>query len=216
MSDIELMEKYNLSARGINRLFNRLVERGDIEQSELDARAMALRWGEVAFVRSEGRNPEPIDDRDDEVPSGRARFEEFVENHKVILAAVLGAIAGIVFTVTSMTVVIGPKRALELIGLRPEKAEAAATLQDPLNVLAEQIIAILESLARGDPGSLSSSDRVRSSRYEECLRDCDNQYSGSDDFDQAVRVDCRKKCVVLYSERMRKIRELYHGSGLRP
>lgn len=50
MTDQALMEKYNLSTKGLNSLFRKLVSAGEIDQDELDARKNVLEWAEIAFV----------------------------------------------------------------------------------------------------------------------------------------------------------------------
>jgi hypothetical protein len=50
MTDQAVMEKYNLSTRGLNSLFKKLVSAGEIDQDELDARKNVLEWAEIAFV----------------------------------------------------------------------------------------------------------------------------------------------------------------------
>ncbi len=50
MTDQAVMEKYNLSTRGLNSLFKKLVSAGEIDRDELDARKNVLEWAEIAFV----------------------------------------------------------------------------------------------------------------------------------------------------------------------
>lgn len=50
MSDQAIMEKYNLSTRGLDSLFRKLAAAREIDQDELDTRRNVLEWAEIAFV----------------------------------------------------------------------------------------------------------------------------------------------------------------------
>lgn len=211
MSDLELMGKYNLSSRGLDRLFRRLVHRGDIGYSELEERRLALQWAEIAFLGPEGSSPEPLDEIDTEPLSVSARIEEWRERNRAYIAAALGVIAGIVLCSAFVVIRLGTDGALNLVAGHQTSRERIPSVGDPLTNLANQMIIILDSVTREDTASASSLlNQEEPGRYGECLRGCDRQYSRRDDIDNALWIQCRKSCVLLHSDRMRRIRELYH------
>lgn len=210
MSDLELMDKYNVSSRGLHRLFQRLARRGDIQQAELDERRLAFPWAEIAFVASEETTPESLEELDTKPPSLASRLREWRDRHMAPIAAALGAIGGILFCIAFALIRVGTDTTVKIVLGQQKTVERAASGEDPLPRLADQMITILESVARGDSALAHSSRNNEVPEYDNCLRECDRDRSRDDDGDRAVLVNCRKRCVVLYSERMKRIRELYH------
>lgn len=210
MSDLELMDKYNVSSRGLRRLFQRLVSRGDIEQAELDQRRLAFSWAEITFVASEEATPESLEEIDTESPSPASRLREWRHRNRVPIAAALGAIGGILFCLAVALIRMGTDTTANIVLGHQKTAESAGSSEDTLPGLADQMITVLESVARGDHALAHSSRNNEVSEYDDCLRECDKDLSHGDDGDRAILINCRKRCVVMYSERMRRIRELYH------
>lgn len=213
MNDIELMNKYNLSARGVDRLLRRLVKRGDIDADELKERKKHFYWADLAFVGSDGRSVEPLNDADMDNGSDESTFREFLEVHKVGIAAGLGALAGMLGTVLFVLSVAGVDTTRALVfGPRAPGPDAVGR-SDPLGDATQQMISALESIARGDRTDDQSEKSTRSRAYEKCLLDCDRDHAADDPAEKVLWLNCRKSCVVRYSKRLRKIRELYHGSA---
>lgn len=213
MSDIELMDKYNISAKGLDRLFRKLVSRGDVEQSELDERKKAFQWSDLAFVRSNGHSVEAVLDAEDGPEHRMSALPELWEQHRVAIAAALGALGGVIGTLIVMLMLMGVDQALQLIGRAPPAQVSAVTVPDSLDAVTKQMTTVLESIARGEQGTKDPAKETGSQQYEECLKRCDSRFSGGDAADRALWVNCRKNCVLRYSERMKKIRELYYRSG---
>ena len=67
MSDGELMQKYNISARGLQSLFRKLLAASLISRRELTARRNSPRQAEIAFAKDSARASE------DAVPLGGTR-----------------------------------------------------------------------------------------------------------------------------------------------
>jgi predicted transcriptional regulator len=210
MSDIELMNKYNLSARGLDRLLRRLVKRGDIEQSELEERKKSFYWADVAFVKSNGQSVEPLDDRDFEGMPEESAFGEFLEEHKVGISACLGAIGGMLATVILIVSVTGVERTQEMVFGTTMPLTVRGGDQEGLDVATDQVIAALESIARNEPMPKDKNPDAKSPEYAKCLADCDREFSRGDGSNKALWFNCRKGCVIRHSSRMKRIRELYH------
>ena len=215
MSDIDLMNEYNLSARGIDRLLRRLVKRGDIAREELERRKKSFYWADLAFVPSDGRSVEPLNEEDlDGVPD-EAGFREFIEVHKVGIAACLGALGGVLATIAFSLCVAGMDTTRSLIFGTGAPQSLAGHSVDPLDNATQQVIFALESIARGDRISEKVGTDARSSEYTKCLSDCDREFPGTNPEDRVLWLNCRKGCVVRYSKRMQELRNLYHGARRR-
>jgi hypothetical protein len=212
LSDLELMEKYGISSRGLDRLFELLVRRGHIAQTELDERKRSFQWADIAFVRSDGVLPEPIVESETRpLPAGE-RFREWATSHQVALAAALGLLGGVALSFAFLVARVGTDRTVELLW-SPDHYVAAARSADPLTRAADQMVTILEAVARGEPGPKGSTHGEEQTKYDQCLKECDRDHPPDDEVDRVMRIACRKKCVLLYSERMRRVRELYHSPG---
>lgn len=209
MSDIELMDHYNLSARGLDRLLKRLVRRGDIVAEDLKERKRAFHWAEIAFVKTEGQSPETLDEDSGENDDGAVR--EFAEEHKVVISGLLGALCGMLLTVVFIVSLAGSEATWGLLTGPKHVASTAGGSGDPLDDAAQQVISTLEAIASGAGPEDTSESGPQSPEYERCLKNCDSDHSGDDDADKILRVSCRKDCVARYSKRLKAIRELYHG-----
>ncbi len=62
MSDIELMQKYDVSAQGLESLFSKLIAASQISPRELDERKRRFRWSEIGFEKNSAGNGEPLDE----------------------------------------------------------------------------------------------------------------------------------------------------------
>lgn len=71
MSDLELMRKFSLSAKGIDKLFKKLVHAGHLDRQELEQRAYASQMFQVAEL---DELPEPV------VPKPRVKAAEAVRD----------------------------------------------------------------------------------------------------------------------------------------
>jgi hypothetical protein len=172
MSDVELMNKYNLSARGLDRLLRRLVKRGDMVQSELDERKKSFYWAEVAFVKSNGRSVEPLDD---------TRFRRYAGG--VGLRGIPGGAQGGHFRVPGsrrrdarnrdsyLVSVAGVERTTRN-GLWHRRClgQPEGGIRRGLDVATDQVIAALESIARNEPMPKDTNPDAKSPEYAEVSR----------------------------------------------
>lgn len=209
MSDIDLMDQYNLSALGLERLLRKLVRRGDIAEDYLEERKRAFHWADIAFVKSEGQSPETLDDRGFDLGANHIGFREFVEEYKVVLSALLGALGGMLFTAVLLVSLAGLDTTRNLV-MGAKTSASADGPPDTLDAAAQNMVSTLESIARGDPGTSSSDPEKRSPQYEQCMKDCDKDHADGDDAEKVLWIECRKSCVAQHSKRLKAIRELYH------
>lgn len=214
MSDIELMDRYNVSARGLDRLFRKLMQRGDIDREDLEQRKRAFHWADIAYVRSEGQSPESLEEEDLEADDDRTGFRDFPAEHKVLISALLGALCGILLTALFFVSVAGWEKTRDLAAGPKSVAPLMDGSPDPLDAAVQQMISTLESIARGDDPPGNADGGERSPQYEQCLKDCDRDHTRGDDAERALWVNCRKSCVALHSKRLREIRSLYQRPAL--
>lgn len=210
MSDIELMHKYDVSAKGLENLFTKLIAAGQIPARELDERNRRFKGSEFAFDKdSEGAVPfgESLDaPHDYELQRSR---QPFLHDHRVFAAALVGAFIGMVLVVVLMILAVGIDN---LFYYRNDPLKKAASLQaanEALFLQAQEMISVLEAIARreavaGSPQKSSVSD------YEKCMKDCESSYKTEDALEKAFIINCKKECLSSHSDRFRKIRELYH------
>ncbi len=216
LSDIEIMDHYNLSARGLDRLLKRLVRRGDIAAEDLAERKRAFHWADIAFVKSEGRPPETLEEENGDIEDDPSVFREFLEEHKVVISAMLGALCGMLLTLVLLVSLAGLERTWSVVSGPKHVASTGDGPGDPLDEAAQQVISTLEAIAVGAGPAETSESGLRSPEYERCLKNCDNDHAGGDDADKVLWINCRKNCVARYSKRLKAIRELYHSPAFRP
>ncbi len=214
MSDIELMDQYNLSSRGLHRLLGRLVTRGDISEDDLEQRKRAFQWVDIAFVRSNGQSPETLDEKDLDAEVNHTAIRAFLGDRKVIISGVLGALCGVLASAVFLVSFVGLENARKILQGPNRVTSTADGSVDRLDDAAKQVISTLESIARRDPGTINSDSGNQSPEYEMCMKNCDKDYAGGDDADKVIWINCRKNCVARHSKRLREIRALYHRPAL--
>lgn len=206
MSDTELMEKYNLSARGLENLFRKLTDAGAATLSDFSSR------------RAAGRRRSPIPVGEYDFPADDSQHHRWLrvksrERLRMVFAAIAGLVGGVVLIGTIL--VLGYKvNYLSARTQRVEHSELETTVK-ALQEQAEEMIAILEEIIQHPPTSalsgIASSESV-AEEYRECLENCEKSLPGSDDMDKALVLNCKKGCIGKYSERTRKIRERFYGT----
>lgn len=210
MSDSELMQKYNISAKGLRSLFGKLLAASLISRRELAARRDSRRRAESALVKDADLPLEhvPPERSANRLPSFIVRL---LREHRVFAAAVLGACAGVVLSAALLFVVEGLDGSLW--NRRDPRKEALQAANEALFTQAQEMVSVLEAIARGDAAAASpagpraGSDR---SECEKCMKKCEENIKVDDDVDKAVVINCKRECLAAHSERFRKIREMYH------
>ena len=211
VSDARMMEKYNISVKGLESLFRKLVAAGEITQAEIDKRELNDPWREPEFEPVREFADEDLREEPIETPSRPSRFGRIVQDYKVYLAAAVGALAGMAFVLIVLLMVngLGPLS-------RQESAKAVSHFEiaaEALQKQAEELIAVLEDIVRRE-GVIEPSGETpggsQASEYQRCIQDCEMSHLGADASNKVFLVNCRRECLAMYSERFRKIREKYH------
>jgi hypothetical protein len=210
MSDIELMEKYNISARGLESLFSKLIEAGEIDRAELESRRHAEGWAEIAFASGTDQSEAFSEDGSAENLEKRAWFRRLSERNKVLIAGLAGAVVGalavtavsFVFKVISQsedTFVFHPTRKTSVY--LPGKGA-----QDQLN----NVIPMLKDI-REYEGVGTADAHFSRTAYEDCLKRCESEFDPIDQMEREIFFNCKRSCLYEHSEQIRKIRQRYHA-----
>jgi DNA-binding Lrp family transcriptional regulator len=210
MSDIELMEKYNVSARGLDSLFKKLIEAGQIDRFELESRKYGMEWGEIAFA-SGTDPPEQIPHEDSsEHLEKRAWFTELTERHRVLLAGITGAIIGglAVGAVYLLSTEAGQSENVYVSP--PARATSVNPSEEGVRDGTQEVIRILKDIHTYDDGGRVSA-YTAPSPYEECLKRCEGEFDPRDQMERGLFFNCKKSCLQEHSERFRKIRHRYYA-----
>lgn len=212
LSEATLMEKYKLSARGLESLFSKLAAAGHIKQAELDAKRRSFDSTDLAFMEGLDRAPEPESNSGSNVSGGVSRIARLVEDYKIHLAAVAGALVGMLALAAFLLMMNGIDRPL----FRASRSSGipADVAGNALQREARETIKILEAIERNAYAGLDPESVSTVSAYRECLRSCEDGFEGIGMADRGEAANCRKSCIHQYSERFRAIRERYYGSAL--
>ncbi|MFC1836738.1 hypothetical protein ACFL2Q_18770, partial [Thermodesulfobacteriota bacterium] len=216
VTDEDMMEKYSLSAKGLSSLFRKLVAAQEIDQSELDTRKLSFEWAELAFppisdaTEGNGGDPAPLQAtgvlRESVTvsrPSSKAgRYVAFV-------AVFLG---GMLFVSVCFWM-------LGLIGGGKSTSSSGAIVDrvlpgDTLNRQVDRNIKILKAIGHKPPiqeSPLTSDSPSRRSALEECLEDCRKDFVTAEGPDEGLLVNCRRECIGLHHERVRRMRQRYQA-----
>jgi len=211
MSDLAIMAKYNISARGLDSLSSKLVKAGEILQIELDSRRLALGWAEDAFIDPSRYSPTTPEQDGSDSDDGSDLPEPENGRGRLYWTAGLGAIAGMALLAAILVMTHGVNGSLNGPVTPPSAQPASRAGGQSLQTQADHVIRTLDAIAHDEQTKSASGEADTRKEYEECIRRCKRDYGREQDPDPALLVNCRKECVTLYGERVKKIRELYHG-----
>ncbi|AFM27708.1 hypothetical protein [Desulfomonile tiedjei] len=205
-SDILLMQKYNLSAKGLSSLLEQLVASSLIEPYELEKRENRVRKSDVVSDRNEDTtgggdwNPEEF------VPAKKSWLSRLFADHQIFVAALAGGIAGILLVGIFIMILEGTER-FSANRISREKERALQAANKALLTEAQDMIKILDAIARNE---VSATNGSRNLAYQECLRNCEKNHESEDEMDKVFVINCKKECLAVHSERFKRIREFYH------
>jgi hypothetical protein len=208
MSDEALMEKYEISQKGLQSLFRKLVAAGAIEQSVLDGRRGSLhRPSWIISVRNPPR-PVKVETEDVEFTEPVSEDRSIWEAYKHYVTAVCGALVGGVSVFLGMTFFgeSGPVKSSQSAAVvSPAVTAGSADLGQP-----EQLISILEAIAteRSEKGRLETPGKA--SDYDDCLNNCAENFRMVEQSDKALLSNCRRECMAQYAERVKAIRKRFY------
>ncbi|MEW6111667.1 MAG: hypothetical protein AB1664_06025 [Thermodesulfobacteriota bacterium] len=208
LTDSALMQKYNLSARGVDSLFRKLLDSGYISEVELDARKHSLGWAELAFGNDQSGPDKEFEPDDETLAPQEGWFRALVARYKTAFAAVAGAVFGALVIVA---VAFVADDFIFSMQRRVHRVPGSAQRQhDTVAVKVEDLILILDAIRAEAAGETLRSAVPDASEYRRCMKACQDDYDRAEDSDQAMLVDCRKACIARYSDSIRKIREQYY------
>lgn len=238
MTDQAIMEKYNLSTRGLDSLFKKLVTAGEIEQDELDTRKNVLEWAEIAFVhmsdcdtgrvafplllesgtvpkeRTEPQPEERLDASEEFVcpyppPVVRfARSRAFFGRHKAVLAAGGGLLAGMFLLAAAFSIVTGVDYALDATLFWWRKTTQPPKVEDSLREQADRTAKVLKSIAK--EAATTPSKGSHTAFRAESYEDC--MKSCEDEVDVGDHLD---RVLLMYCRRECSLRRSKVASGIR-
>jgi len=195
MGDAALMERFGISTRGLNSLFRKLVAAQAITQEDLDERKHALQWAEVAFIDIEECYPEPVDNSDTSLQTDTRFIVEAFRRHKMQVGLVLGFILGILACVSVYFSLPGLMPVRDSARIESPSHQAAAP-DATIELEAEHLIKVLESLARDEENQAKGEVKTTRSEFQECMKKCDKEFPDPGETDRILLFNCRKACIV--------------------
>jgi hypothetical protein len=204
--DILLMQKYNLSAKGLSSLLEQLVSSSLIEPYELEKRENRVRKPEVVSDRNEDTTGGEDWDPEEFVPAKKSWVSRLFADHQILVAALAGGIAGILLVGIFIIILEGTER-FSSNRVSREKERTLQAANKALLTEAQDMIKILDAIARNEVSASSGSKNLE---YQECLSNCEKMHKSEDEMDKVFVINCKKECLAVHSERFKRIREIYH------
>jgi len=209
MSDIELMEKYNISAQGLESLFSKLIEAQEIGRSELESRKHAMEWAEIAFASGSDQPEQFLQDFSTQELDKQEWLRQLQERHKVLIAGITGAVLGAMAVAAVAFLVRGAARYDEASAPPPAMASSVNSPGEGVHDQTQGVIQILKDIHAYHGGS-GVNDHVTVSPYEECLKRCESEFDPRDQTERPLFFNCKKSCLQEHSARFRGIRRQFH------
>lgn len=224
LTDAELMARYGISPSGLESLFKKLVKSGKVTQEELDRRARSLAWSDQAFVPGEEALAGIWDHPAWETRT-RGTLAQLLWEYKAYFAAGFSTAVAIMAAVAVTLIFTG---AFPFWG-KAAKNPASPVIQEVLSLQreAEDTIRTLEDIIRVSvrPGPYEGSsvayrtpapteETFENSSYKSCLEDCERGFSGKDEDEQLLLVNCKMQCMAQYNRRIKKLKERFYSKPL--
>ncbi len=198
MGDIALMNQYNLSVKGLNSLYSKLVAMGKIDQAELDARRGAPNLEDLGPARGELDGLLPEDPWNERSYSNPSPHDTFWERYKLWIVAGIGASVGMALFAGALMIC---RSGISLSSLLAWINSPRVPVTNP-----EVPQSTTVNTFRTEASSQDNSPR------DECFRTCERAHSGSEDAEMTFLTDCKRECIAQHSHHMRKIRERFYGN----
>ena len=211
MTDEALMEKYELSQKGLESLFRNLIATGAIEQSDLDRRRDSLHGtGWIPSLRNP-RRVANVEKEDEEGMAWPSDDRSIWAEYKHYFFAVGGAFLG------GLSVILGTTFFGEADRAKPSQSApvagpiAIADKGEPAQ--AEQLSRILEAIANDVRAKGHFETPGKALEYEDCLNDCANNFRVVEQPDEALLINCRRECITKYAERVKEMRKRFYENS---
>ncbi|HMK36792.1 MAG TPA: hypothetical protein VK463_17090 [Desulfomonilaceae bacterium] len=211
LSDVELMAKHSLSAKGLENLFEKLLLSAKITRIELDERKKV-----ADRPAADVPELEILDDSRHEEESWPVKTREsirgLVRQHKVLAAGIAGVVAGIFISAAAFVLIVGFDTAFFHQTSRQNAPSVSAAALPEAEKQVQDIAVILEAIAsnRQDP-SVSGGAEAGATALQDCLKHCKSTHGGGDELEKLELANCQKECLSTHSELFKKMRQRYHG-----
>jgi len=208
MTDEALMEKYEISQKGLESLFRKLIAAGAIEQSELDRRRGTLYIPDRILPLRNPTRLVNVEKEDEEAMEPSLEDGSIWAQYKHYFSAVGAAFVGGLSVFLAMTFFgeAGPAKPSQ--SAPPATPVAIADKWEPAQ--AEQLSRILEAIANDERAKWHFETPGNASEYEDCLNDCANNFRVVEQSDKALLINCRRECVIKYAERVKEMRKRFY------
>jgi hypothetical protein len=208
ITDKALMEKYEISQKGLESLFRKLIAAGAIQQSELDRRTGSLHRPDRAMSLRNRPCLGIVENEEEEAMATIPEDRSIWEVYKHYFSAVGGAFVGGLSVFLGMTFFgdAGPSRSSKSPPLGTHVG--IADKWEPAQ--AEHLGRILESIANDERAKGYFETHGNASEYEDCLNDCANSFGVGEQPDKALLTSCRRECIIRYAERIKEIRKRFY------
>jgi hypothetical protein len=213
MNDAALMEKFCLSARGLEGLFRKMVAAGKIRPAELDARRNSRYGADLSFEKDPSdsdANRQQDEDAEFELESFsmRGRAGVFWEAHRT---AVLAVSAGIVLVI----VAIALNAHVLIVSRFSPRSEHARMLpaKTPEEIRQQQITelsAILEDISQNPYRQATLEGIPGAQNLQKCLKNCSRDHPSADPTDRGLLLNCRMECMARHGKAIKAIRQRYY------
>jgi hypothetical protein len=208
MTDESLMEKYEISQKGLESLFRKLIAAGAIAQSDLDNRRGSLH--RPGWIPPLGNPPRfaSLEEEDEEGRALPSKDRSIWAEYKHYFFAVGGAFVGGLSVYLGM-IFFGEAGSAKQGQSAPVTTPVAMSDKgEPTR--AEQLSRILEAIANDEMAKGHFETHGKASEYDDCLNDCANNFTGVEQPDKALLINCRRECITKYAERVKEMRKRFY------
>jgi hypothetical protein len=211
MTNEALMEKYEISQKGLESLFRKLIATGAIEQSDLDRRRGSLHGPGWILPLSNPPRLANVEEGEEEGGALPSDDRSIWVEYKHYFFAVGGAFVGGLSVILGMTFLgeAGPAKPSQSAPLAAsvgiaDKGELAQV---------EQLSRILEAIANDERAKGHFETAGKALEYEDCLNDCANNFKVVEHPDKAFLINCRRECIAKYAERVKEMRKRFYENS---
>jgi uncharacterized protein (DUF433 family) len=218
MDDAAIMEKFNLSARGLGSLLRKLAAAGRISRAELDARKRTAASAEPAFLPeadSWGNREDRFSEEEGEFelasPSPRTRLRLMWQDRTRAML-VVAAVAVVCAVAVGGVIQFLPGSQFWL-STRQETTQGTSSRED-LQAEAAEVTVILENINRDPYRKAALAGIPGAENLQQCLKSCRRDHATTDDSEQGLLLNCRTECMARHGKAIKAIRKRYYEDDL--
>jgi hypothetical protein len=216
MNDAALMERFSLSARGLQGLFRKLAAAGRISGAELDARRNAHEGAELSLDKTcdgtgaNGQRQEEEGEFELESSTTSGWLRLVWEDHKGGILAGSVVIALLVVAIVLDSYCVLGSRLHQWTHARrcPDRTSAVDSQKETA-----ELTAIFEDIGR-NPYRKAALDGIPDAEdLQECLRNCKGDHGSTEPAERGLLLNCRMECMSKHGKAIKAIRKRYYGEG---